>query len=114
METNYAGLDSHPDNERCKRMFPLGCGAVFGFGIKGGLRAGQKFIESVELCSHLANILDARTLVIHPAGNTHQQLSRREQEAAGVSEDMIRISVGLEDAEDILADLDQALEKSQQ
>jgi O-acetylhomoserine (thiol)-lyase len=111
---NYPGLPSHPDHERAMKMFPLGCGAVFGFGIKGGLKAGKKFIESVQLCSHLANILDARTLVIHPAGTTHQQLSVREQLEAGVSEDMIRISVGLEDAEDILADLDQALEISQE
>ncbi len=111
---NYPGLPSHPDHERSLKMFPLGCGAVFGFGIKGGLKAGKKFIESVQLCSHLANILDARTLVIHPAGTTHQQLSVREQLQAGVSEDMIRISVGLEDVEDIISDLDQALEKSQE
>ncbi|WP_051617107.1 O-acetylhomoserine aminocarboxypropyltransferase/cysteine synthase family protein [Desulfonatronovibrio hydrogenovorans] len=110
---NYAGLPSHPDHERARRMFPRGCGAVFGFRIKGGLEAARKFVESVRLCSHLANILDARTLVIHPAGTTHQQLSPEEQAAAGVSQDMIRISVGLEDIEDILADLDQALEKTQ-
>ena len=110
---NYAGLPSHPDHERCLKMFPLGCGAVFGFGIKGGLTAGKKFIESVELCSHVANILDARTLVIHPAGTTHQQLSPGEQAEAGVTGDMIRISVGLEDVRNILDDLDQALEKSQ-
>jgi len=110
---NYAGLTSHPDHERCLKMFPLGCGAVFGFGIKGGLKAGKKFIESVELCSHLANILDVRTLVIHPAGTTHQQLTAAEQEEAGVTEDMIRISIGLEDVSDILDDLDQALDKSQ-
>ncbi|WP_243546493.1 O-acetylhomoserine aminocarboxypropyltransferase/cysteine synthase family protein [Pseudodesulfovibrio tunisiensis] len=106
---NYAGLASHPDHERACRYFPLGPGAVFGFGVKGGLEAGRKFIESVELCSHLANILDARTLVIHPASTTHGQSSPEEQLAAGVPPDLIRISVGLEDADDILADLDQAL-----
>lgn len=110
---NYAGLPSHSDHERCMKMFPSGCGAVFGFGIKGGMKAAKKFIEGVKLCSHLANILDARTLVIHPAGTTHQQLSADEQQKAGVTEDMIRISVGLEDVSDILTDLDQALEKSQ-
>lgn len=109
---NYPGLPSHPDYERVQKMFPLGSGAVFGFGIKGGLQAGKRFIESVKLCSHLANILDSRTLVIHPAGTTHQQLSEQEKIEAGVTEDMIRISVGLENIEDILADIDQALEKS--
>ncbi|WP_045216408.1 O-acetylhomoserine aminocarboxypropyltransferase/cysteine synthase family protein [Desulfonatronovibrio magnus] len=110
---NYAGLPSHPNNWRCQSMFLKGCGAVFGFGVKGGLKAAKKFVESVELCSHLANILDARTLVIHPAGTTHQQLSKEEQIQAGVTEDMIRISVGLENIEDLLDDIDQALEKSQ-
>jgi len=108
---NYAGLPSHPDFTRAKRYFPLGPGAVFGFGVKGGLAAGRKFIESVKLCSHLANILDAKTLVIHPASTTHSQLSPEEQLAAGVSPDLVRISVGIEDAADIIADLDQALGK---
>ncbi|MEW5772409.1 MAG: O-acetylhomoserine aminocarboxypropyltransferase/cysteine synthase family protein [Thermodesulfobacteriota bacterium] len=110
---NYAGLASHPDHVRAKSLFPQGPGAVFGFGIRGGLAAGRRFIESVRLCSHLANILDAKTLVIHPASTTHQQLTDAEQEAAGVTKDLIRISVGLETAEDILADLDQALKASQ-
>lgn len=109
---NYAGLDSHPDNDRAKNTFPLGPSAVFGFGVKGGLDAGRKFINSVELCSHLANILDAKTLVIHPASTTHGQSTPEEQLAAGVPEDLIRISVGLEDIEDIVEDLDRALSRS--
>ncbi|BCS87033.1 O-acetylhomoserine aminocarboxypropyltransferase/cysteine synthase family protein [Pseudodesulfovibrio sediminis] len=110
---NYAGLASHPDHDRAKNTFPMGPGAVFGFGVKGGLEAGRKFIESVELCSHLANILDAKTLVIHPASTTHGQSTPEEQLAAGVPSDLIRISIGLEDIEDIIADLDLALSKSQ-
>ncbi|WP_272699909.1 O-acetylhomoserine aminocarboxypropyltransferase/cysteine synthase family protein [Desulfovibrio sp. Fe33] len=110
---NYAGLPSHPDYDRAKNTFPLGPGAVFGFGVKGGLEAGRKFIESVELCSHLANILDAKTLVIHPASTTHGQSTPEEQQAAGVPEDLVRISVGIEDADDIIDDLDRALAMSQ-
>lgn len=106
---NYAGLPGHPDFERAQRYFPLGPSAVFGFGLKGGLEAGKKFIDAVRLCSHLANILDARTLVIHPASTTHSQLSVAEQLQAGVPPEMIRISVGIEHAADIIADLDQAL-----
>jgi O-acetylhomoserine (thiol)-lyase len=107
---NYAGLASHPDHERARRYFPLGPSAVFGFGLKGGLEAGKKFIDSVRLCSHLANILDARTLVIHPASTTHSQLPAEEQLKAGVAPEMVRISVGIEHAADIIADLDRALE----
>jgi len=107
---NYAGLPSHADYERARRLFPLGPGAVFGFGLKGGLAAGRKFIESVKLCSHLANILDAKTLVIHPASTTHSQLTPAELAAAGVPPDMVRISVGIEDVRDIIDDLDQALQ----
>jgi len=110
---NYAGLPGHPDFERARKYFPEGPGAVFGFGIKGGLAAGRKFIDSVKLCSHLANILDAKTLVIHPATTTHSQLGPKEQLDAGVTPDLVRISVGLETAEDIMADLDQALAASQ-
>ncbi len=110
---DYAGLPSHPDYERAKRLLPLGPGAVFAFGVKGGLEAGKKFIESVRLASHLANILDAKTLVIQPAATTHQQLSPEEQVAAGVTPDLVRISVGIEDVRDIIADLDQALAASQ-
>ena len=88
----YSGLPSHADNARA-RLSPLGPGAIFGFGLKGGYEAGKKFIDSVELCSHLANVLDAKTLVIHPASTTHQQLTPKEQTAAGVPADMVRISV---------------------
>ena len=106
---DYAGLPAHPDYKRAKEYFPLGPGAVFGFELKGGLEAGKRFIDSVELASHVANILDAKTLVIHPASTTHQQLSPNEQLQAGVTPGLVRISVGIEDVHDILADLDQAL-----
>jgi len=111
---NYPGLESHPDHDRAKRYLPAGQGAILGFGIKGGREAGAMFIDSVQLCSHLANIGDAKTLVIHPASTTHQQLSDKEQLAAGVSADYIRVSVGIEDVEDIIEDLDQALKASQE
>jgi len=106
---NYPGLESHPDYERAQRYLPDGQGAILTFGIKGGYDAAVKFINSVKLASHLANILDAKTLVIHPSSTTHQQLSAEEQEASGVTSNMIRISVGLEDVEDIIADIEQAL-----
>jgi O-acetylhomoserine (thiol)-lyase len=109
---NYPGLSMHPDHARARKLFPLGPSAIVGFGIKGGLEAGRKFIDSVKLASHLANILDAKTLVIHPASTTHQQLTPEEQKKAGVSPDFVRLSVGLEDAVDIIADLDQALRRS--
>jgi O-acetylhomoserine (thiol)-lyase len=105
----YAGLPGHPHHERALRYTPLGPGAVFSFGVRGGRSAGRAFIESLELCSHLANIGDVRTLVIHPASTTHQQLSDAQLEAAGVSPDLVRISVGLEDVDDVLWDLDQGL-----
>lgn len=111
---NYAGLPDHPDHARARTLFPLGPGAVFGFGVKGGMGAGRRFIESVELCSHLANILDAKTLVIHPASTTHQQLSTEERAQAGVPDDLVRISVGIENVNDIIADLDHALKSSQE
>ncbi|MDT8441271.1 MAG: O-acetylhomoserine aminocarboxypropyltransferase/cysteine synthase [Desulfuromonadales bacterium] len=110
---NYPGLESHPDHDRARRYLPDGQGAILGFGINGGREAGARFIDSVRLCSHLANIGDAKTLVIHPASTTHQQLSTEEQIAAGVSPDYIRVSVGIEDADDIIADLDQAIRASQ-
>ena len=110
---NYAGLSSHKDHARAKRYLPLGPGAIFGFGVKGGAAAGARFISSVKLASHLANVLDAKTLVIHPASTTHQQLTPEQQAAAGVTPDFIRISVGLENVADIIADLDQALTASQ-
>jgi len=110
----YAGLASHPPNARAKKYLPEGPGSVFSFGVKasGALNSrqtGEKFINSVQLASHLANIGDVRTLVIHPASTTHRQLTDDQLLEAGVPQDLIRISVGLEDIEDILWDLDQAL-----
>ncbi len=110
---NYPGLKSHPDYELAKKYLPDGRGAILGFGIKGGKKAGIKFINSVKLASHLANVGDSKTLVIHPASTTHQQLSEKEQLAAGVTPDYIRVSVGTEHIDDIIADFEQALEKSQ-
>jgi O-acetylhomoserine (thiol)-lyase len=105
----YAGLENHPDHERAKRYLPKGPGAVLGFGVKGGREAGAKFIDNLKLFSHVANLGDAKSLAIHPGSTTHSQLSEEEQLAAGVSPDFIRLSIGLEDIEDILWDLDQAL-----
>jgi len=110
---NYPGLPNHPDYENTQKYFTSGAGAILGFGIKGGAKAGAKFIDNVKLASHLANIGDAKTLVIHPSTTTHQQLSSEEQASAGVTPDFIRVSVGIEDIEDIIEDLDQALHKSQ-
>ena len=105
----YAGLSGHRDHERAKKYLPKGPGAVLGFGVKGGREAGAKFIDSLKLFSHVANLGDAKSLAIHPASTTHSQLTNEEQKAAGVSPDFIRLSIGLEDIEDILWDLDQAL-----
>ncbi len=105
----YPGLKSHPDYQRAKKYFPRGAGAILGFGIQGGVESGKKFIEKLQLFSHLANVGDAKSLAIHPATTTHSQLSPEEQVAAGVSPDFIRLSVGIEDVDDILWDLDQAL-----
>ena len=109
---NYPGLKSHKDYGRAMKYLPNGQGAIMTFGIKGGYEAGVKFIDSCKLASHLANVLDAKTLIIHPSSTTHQQLNAQEQEAAGVTPNMVRISVGLEDIDDILADFDQALAAS--
>lgn len=109
---NYPGLASSPENERVKKYLPKGAGAILGFGIKGGLEAGRKFIDSLELVSHLANVGDAKTLAIHPATTTHQQLSSVEQLATGVTPDFIRLSIGIEHTDDIIADIEQALKKS--
>jgi O-acetylhomoserine (thiol)-lyase len=106
---SWAGLPDHPDHRRAARYLPAGPGAVLSFGVRGGRSAGRRFIESVELCSHLANIGDVRTLVIHPASTTHQQWSDEALEAGGVGPDLIRVSVGIEDVDDILWDLDRAL-----
>jgi len=110
---NYPGLASHKDHANAKKYLPNGAGAIIGFGIRGGLETGTKFIDSVKLLSHLANIGDAKSLVIHPASTTHQQLSPEEQLASGVSQDFIRLSVGIEDVKDIIADIDQALQVAQ-
>jgi len=108
----YPGLEDDPSYPLASKYLKAGFGGIVGFGIRGGLEAGKRFIDSVKLLSHLANIGDAKSLVIHPASTTHQQLSREEQEATGVTEDYIRFSVGLEDVEDIKADVDQALQKA--
>ncbi|MCP5059439.1 MAG: O-acetylhomoserine aminocarboxypropyltransferase/cysteine synthase [bacterium] len=110
---NYPGLASHSHHESAGRYLPDGSGAILGFGIRGGEAAGKRFIENVKLASHLANIGDAKTLVIHPASTTHSQLSADEQMATGVSPEYVRVSVGIEDVADIIADLDQALLASQ-
>lgn len=108
---NYPGLKSSPEQERVKKYLPKGAGAIIGFGIKGGAQAGRKFIESLELVSHLANVGDAKTLAIHPATTTHQQLSAEEQRATGVTPDFIRLSIGIEHIDDIITDIGQALAK---
>jgi O-acetylhomoserine (thiol)-lyase len=105
----YAGLPSHPDYQRAKKYLPKGPSAVLGFGVEGGSEAGARFIDNLKLFSHVANLGDAKSLAIHPASTTHSQLTVEEQKAAGVSPDFIRLSIGLEDIEDILWDLDQAL-----
>ncbi len=110
---NYPGLQSHPDHALAKKYLPHGQGAILGFGIKGGAEAAVKFIDSVQLASHVANIGDSKTLVIHPASTTHQQLTKQEQLAAGVTEDFIRVSVGTEHIDDITYDFGQALDSSQ-
>jgi len=109
---NYPGLEEHQSHRLAKKYLGGRFGALIGFGIKGGLEAGKKFINAVELLSHLANIGDAKSLVIHPASTTHQQLTPAEQQETGVTEDFIRLSIGLEDVEDIKEDLDQALKKA--
>jgi len=107
--TNYPGLESSPDHARAKKYLPRGAGAILGFGVKGGADAGRKFIDGLKLISHLANVGDAKTLAIHPATTTHQQLSPEDQRATGVTPDYVRLSVGLEHVDDILADIEQAL-----
>lgn len=109
---NYPGLDSSPEQKKVRKYLPRGAGAILGFGIKGGREAGKRFIDSLQLISHVANVGDAKTLAIHPATTTHQQLSLEEQRATGVTPDFIRLSIGLEHIDDILEDIDQALEKA--
>lgn len=109
---NYPGLEEHPHHERARRYFRVGPGAVLTFGVRGGYEAARAFIDGVELASHLANVGDARTLVIHPASTTHSQLSEAAQRAAGVTPELVRVSVGLEHVDDIKADFDQALRRA--
>jgi len=106
---SYAGLDSSPYRQLAAKYLPKGAGSVFTFGVKGGYQAGIKLVESVELLSHLANVGDTRSLIIHPASTTHRQLSDEQKIAAGAGPDVVRISVGLEDPKDILRDLDRGL-----
>jgi O-acetylhomoserine (thiol)-lyase len=105
---SYPGLESHPHHARARKYLRNGFGGVLSFGIKGGLEAGKKFIDGVRLASHLANVGDARTLVIHPASTTHSQLSEAEQRSAGVTPDHVRVSVGLEHLDDIKEDFEEA------
>ena len=109
---NYPGLEGNKYNDLAKKYLPKGAGSIFTFGIKGGLEAGIKFIENLQIFSHLANVADAKSLVIHPSSTTHAQLNEQEQKLAGVTPDMIRVSVGIEDVDDLLWDLNQALEKA--
>ena len=110
---NYPSLASHPDHELAKTLLPKGAGSILSFGIRGGRESGRKFIEGVNLASHLANVGDAKTLVIHPGSTTHQQMSAKDLTAAGIGEEMVRLSVGIEDPDDIIADLKRALGASQ-
>ena len=110
---NYPGIESHPQHGLAKKYHHRGLyGAILGFGIKGGKEAGRKFIENLSLLSHLANVGDAKSLAIHPATTTHSQLTPEEQASTGVSDDFVRLSIGLEDVDDIIGDIDQALEKT--
>jgi O-acetylhomoserine (thiol)-lyase len=109
----YPGLASHPDHALARRQMPNGAGAIMSFGIEGGRKAGAKLIERLKLFSHLANVGDAKSLVIHPASTTHQQMSAEDLAKAGVGEELVRLSIGLEDAQDLMDDLAQALAASQ-
>lgn len=109
---NYPGLEAHPDHALARKYLPKGPGSILAFGVKGGRAAGAKFIESVELFSHLANVGDAKSLVLHPASTTHQQMTKEQLAAAGIGDDLVRVSVGLEDPDDLIADLAQALKRA--
>ena len=111
--SSIPSLPSHPDHELAKRLLPRGAGSIVSFGVKGGRAAGARFIEGCVLASHLANVGDAKTLVIHPASTTHVQLGPEQLAAVGLRDDMVRLSVGLEAPADITADLDRALHASQ-
>ena len=108
----YAGLPSSPWHDRAKRLYPNGAGALFTFALKGGYDACVKLVNSVELFSHVANLGDARSLIIHSASTTHRQLTPEQQEAAGAIPNVVRLSIGIEDPKDLIADLDQALAKA--
>ena len=110
---NHPSLPNHPDAELVKKYLPDGTGSIICFGVQGGRKAGEKVIERVELFSHLANVGDAKSLILHPASTTHQQLTAAQLESAGIGEDMIRLSIGLEDPNDLMTDLNQALNASQ-
>jgi O-acetylhomoserine (thiol)-lyase len=107
---NYAGLEDNPSHALHKKYCPKGAGSVFTFGLKGGYETGLKMVNSVRLFSHLANIGDTRSLIIHPASTTHRQLSDEDRAKAGAGNDVVRLSIGIEDVADIIADLDQAME----
>jgi len=109
----YPELPGHPDHALAKKLLPLGCGAVFSFEIKGGRAAGKRFIESLRVFSHLANVGDAKSLVIHPATTTHYRMSDEDLKKAGITAGTVRLSVGLEDAQDLVDDLDRSLKVSQ-
>ena len=109
----HPALENHPDHQLAKRLLPRGAGSIVSFGIKGGRAAGKRFIESLRMISHLANVGDAKTLVIHPASTTHQQMDAAQLKAAGIGEELVRLSVGIETASDIIDDLGQALRASQ-
>jgi O-acetylhomoserine (thiol)-lyase len=109
----HPALENHPDYHLAKRLLPRGAGSIVSFGIKGGRSAGKKFIETLRMVSHLANVGDAKTLVIHPASTTHQQMDAGQLKAAGIGEELVRLSVGIEAAADIIDDLGQALRASQ-
>jgi O-acetylhomoserine (thiol)-lyase len=109
----HPSLPDHPDYELAKQLLPRGAGSIISFGIRGGRAAGRKFIEALRLTSHLANVGDAKTLVIHPASTTHQQMDAEQLKAAGIGEELVRLSIGIEAAQDIVDDLGQALRASQ-
>jgi O-acetylhomoserine (thiol)-lyase len=109
----YPGLASHPSHERAQKYLPKGCSGVLTFGIKGGAEAGKKFMEATKLIALVVHVGDARSCVLHPASTTHRQLSEEQQISSGVAPDLIRLSVGIENVEDIIADIDQALAVSQ-
>ena len=109
----HPSLPDHPDHELARTLLPHGAGSIVSFGVKGGRNAGKKFIESLRMISHLANVGDAKTLVIHPASTTHQQMNAEQLKDAGIGEELVRLSVGIETAQDIVDDLGQALRASQ-